>query len=517
MSCAAASEDYFEASRIKTKRDDARSTVFSALKEAERSVLALVKEDDSGDRKHPSLQDLSLSAITNSGIDVDIPMGMGMGMGMSMSCRSFPRNSSIAIDDRPILSREDPLSENDYLSSTNLIDPIKKKSIPYEEDGKHPLEGVPDFINLPIPEEIHTDNGMLGASLSSSESNRTSDSITKIESIIGIYCARCFLSKNWVLREAALIKTSIIIPEKIKQHQQEQYPETETILVWWESFSRAISTIIRRAVDDRIVQVFLTGLLLLDDCVAKLEEVDATHKYMRSFLKSIVPNLIGKLSDGNYKVAEGAEIALTCLAFSKSVGPTYISMQTMILITTKDKSGRSYCSRLQFLRSIIEEFGEEGPKGPKVMEFIKECGFGHKDADVRDAAKDLSAVLFARDGNIVVSMLDGLSDRQLKEYKTAFAKTVTKCELESGDAIKTSKTRHDTNSTIRSSVSTKNVKPKDYFPHQQEENYSHRNNDIEDEPEHGSQTSVGETPIQGRGRGRGRGRVKLWRSERNIG
>jgi len=491
MCCAAADEDYVEASRIKTKRDDARSVVLGALNKAEIFVSTFLQKEDSVDRKH-HLEDLSLSAITSCGIDNDIPMGM------SMSGRSFPRNSSIAIDNRPILSREESLPENDYSSSNFFKDQVEKKSVPYGEDGKHPLEGVPDFINLPVPEEIRTDNETMGISLSSSEINTTSDSITRIESIIGVYCARCFLSKHWVLREAALIKTSIILPDKIKQ----LYPET--IMVWWETFSKAIHTILKRAIDDRIVQVFLTGLILLDDCITEFEEVDVPLKNMRTFLASMVPNLIAKLGDGNFKVVEGAETALMCLAMCRSVGPSFISMQVMKLVSTKDRSRRSLCSRLKSLQSIVEEFGEEGPNGPRVMEFVKKYCFNHKDVDVRDATRKLSATLFARDGNIVLSMLEGLSDRQLKEYKVAFAGAVKTCKI-NGDTSKTEENRHDMKSTIQTSESAKKV-PKDHFT-RKEDKYLDRSNTIEYQSDHGLEIGVDENPILGsRSRSRGRGR-----------
>lgn len=142
----------------------------------------------------------------------------------------------------------------------------------FEEDGEHPLEGVPNHESLPHPEDIHQNDGILGINLTSSNSLTSTDSIGKIESILGRYRMRCFLSKSWSLREAALLKLSLILSSAIEAYKEESLT-TGTGRDWWDSFSRSICIILERAIDDKIVQVFLTGLLLLDGCLDKIEKL----------------------------------------------------------------------------------------------------------------------------------------------------------------------------------------------------------------------------------------------------
>jgi len=523
MCIAATDEDYAEASRLKNKRDEARIVVMGSLKEAERFVLALVQEKNSTEKNFHRLEDLSLSAITNGGSEDNSTTLT------SMTGRSFPRNQ----DNRPIICRQQSDVTNNNDSTSNYLNRGFNEIITPDEDGEHPLEGIPDFMNLPLPEEIHKRNGVISTSNTSSDTNTSSDSITKMENIIGLYCTRCLLSKNWVLREAALMKASMILPEKIKELNQQEQSKTDTFMGWWDSFSRGIYAILEKAIDDRIVQVFLTGLLLLDDCITGLEDLDLKQKDVISFLGNIVPNLINKLGDRNSKVVDGAETALTCLAMSKSIGPSYISM-LVIKQPLKERNGKSLCGRVGFLRTIINEFGQEGPKVRKILEFLHECGFSHKDLDVRDAAKELSTALVLRDGNVALSMLeDFLSDRQLKEYRSAFAEALKKSRKDiilEGCADNETIGKKKLNCVkIRQSSASSSCDEvlNDRCIQQQQVDAMHGNGNnnnktirIENLPQGAEVSDRGDlTPgRKGRGRGRGRGRVRsTFTEEENVG
>jgi hypothetical protein len=59
-----------------------------------------------------------------------------------------------------------------------------------------------------------------------------------------------------------------------------------------------------------------------------------------------------------------------------------------------------------------------------VIDFVKLHGFGHKDVDVRETAKELTTAIFLRDGSSVIPMLNALSEqwkevrfRLLRQYK----------------------------------------------------------------------------------------------------
>ena len=166
--------------------------------------------------------------------------------------------------------------------------------------------------------------------------------------------------------------------------------------------------------------------------------MNITQKEVVSLLSSnIVPALIVKLGDGKAKVADGVEMSLLSLAFSTKVGPMFIGVQIMrqhhhLHSSTKDHGhnshinkmgGKLICAIFQLLKELVNEFGSEAPQTRRIMDFMKEYGFTHKDSEVRDAAKDLTTSLFVRDGDVVASMIMkvGLTDRQIKEYKTSFS------------------------------------------------------------------------------------------------
>ena len=487
MRRAAENEDYVQASMVKTKRDKARGNAMNALLKAEVDIGSLVVSYDEGSyclqrdnqskSKNSQLEDLSLSTIHR--FVEDDPS-----IAMTMTGRSFQIN----IEDRPIISRQNSsyqskeeklLEEDEHLQHGRDLSHCNDS----DESGEHPLEGVPNYEKLPYPDEYHQSEGGLAISLSSSDSLTSTDSIVKIESILGLYRTKCFLSKNWLLREAALLKLSSILPTIIATYTG----ENQTRIDWWDTFSRSICIILERAIDDKIVQVFLTGLILLDDCLVEIDKSQLSQKETISLLGNVVKNVVDKLSSGNQKVVEGAETTLMSLALYDGVGPSYIGSQIMKRMESKDSKGKLVCARFRLLRDIINEFGTEAPNGRKTMNFAQTYGFGHKDADVREAVKELTVALFLRDGKSIVSMLDGLSERQEKEYKISFASAKQAMEVREMGALHRDRKLVDA-----------------------EDNISEINRVLS--PNIGKRNLITPTP---RGRGRGRGRRQL--TEKNVG
>ena len=66
--------------------------------------------------------------------------------------------------------------------------------------GQHPLQNVPNFMELSAPEALR------GKSREISES-------TGITNLVGEYRASCLFSKAWVLREAATQKIQMMLTE----------------------------------------------------------------------------------------------------------------------------------------------------------------------------------------------------------------------------------------------------------------------------------------------------------------
>jgi hypothetical protein len=409
---AADKEDYAEAAKWKAKRDSARKDIETALFRAEEvAASGIVKVDFISSTMDSKLNDLSLSTIRRTDDDDDVSS-----IAMTTTAKSFP------FDDRPIVHRTDQtynhIETNDY---HEVFSPSSRKDhgendIDCFEDGHHPLEGIPDFLNLPQPEEILVPLGV-SKTLHSLTSHASSDSILKIEGILGPYRTRCFLSKNWALREAAVLKLRMIFPELISTVQS-----SNAEINWWDSFSRGMCIIIERCLEDKVVQVFLTGCIVLDDFLQETTKLNLSQKEVLSLLGNLVTILTSKLGDSNTKVAEAAETLLMTLALTESVGPSYVGSQVLKNSELDTKAVKSICRRCLFLKELVEEFGLLGTSLEKIVDFIAKFGMNHKDADAREAAKELTVQLYLLDQSILSSVLDSCSERQAKELNLAIRK-----------------------------------------------------------------------------------------------
>ena len=91
--------------------------------------------------------------------------------------------------------REKEMYDND--ASLAYRDPSKEALSQLDErfpPGQHPLEGLPNMLDLPPPEPL----------------NNVSEEMSKtlgINKLLGDYRTMCLFSKHWALREAALNKT----------------------------------------------------------------------------------------------------------------------------------------------------------------------------------------------------------------------------------------------------------------------------------------------------------------------
>ena len=81
-----------------------------------------------------------------------------------------------------------------------------------------------------------------------------------IAALIGDYITRCLCSKTWSLREAAVYKTRLLFRDELE-------PEIGVA-----GCLSALTGIVKVTSDDKIAQVFLIGLGLLDDVIAALSK-----------------------------------------------------------------------------------------------------------------------------------------------------------------------------------------------------------------------------------------------------
>jgi hypothetical protein len=417
MRKAAEEEEYAEASEYKSQRDSARKSAMDILEKAESSlqnsatitqetlsqlfVVPCQTEHQSVDSINSAIQirPPSISSAVQRKLGSLSPKARGAQLSNKPSTpdpsddrekyqENFMGSTYNGSKDLPNCREESPMSTRSGGEAPELVELL--------ESGEHPLEGVPGFQDLPIPEEII-------------DTRISSEVLMRIEAVLGLYRTKCFFSRNWSLRDAALTKLSLILYS-----------------IDIEGSASALCLILERAINDCVVQVFLTGLLLLDECLSEFEKLKMPQKSVVSMVEKVTIALVGKLSDNKPKVSDGAASALLSFASSQCIGPTYIGNHALKAMRPQDsKAGRAVCARLKFLEKLIEEYGDEAVRTEKVIHFIKSSanGFSHKDSDVRTATKDLITAMYKLIGEDVLFMLDGLSAKQLQEYKASFVAT----------------------------------------------------------------------------------------------
>ncbi len=362
MKQAALEEDYVEASRLKAERDGRRNDARAALTEVEQQFAVNVNADNAAN--------LSISTIKD---------------------RSFVSERSLhdkEVDgEHSFHSDEEESYSSGAGKETSSEDNSSSPRSGGSANNDHPLAGVDGAEELPSPEDI----------------TLSTDLVHKVESLFGSYRAKCLFSKNWALREAALAKMTLMIPEICSAEL-----EGDTI------FSIIASSMIQ----DKNVQVNLSSLILLDEVLLQLETTSQSIS-MTPQLTRILVDLFSKMADNSKKVADSAEISLLALAHSSSVDVSYVSMLATKRVRSKEaKGGRTVRARLQFLENLSAEFGVD-VAWKKIIDFAKTSkAFDHRDGSVRDAAKSLVMTLAMIHGNEVFKSLEGdLTERQLRELQ----------------------------------------------------------------------------------------------------
>ncbi len=371
MKQAALDEEYVEASRLKAERDERRNAARAALTEVEQQFAVNFIVENVANLSVSTIKDQSFiserSLRSNKKEDEEIPYN---------SDEEESTDSSTGGD-----------SSNDNSSSSHA-------SITLND---HPLAGVEGAEELPSPEDIERDV--------------STDLVHKVESLFGNYRAKCFFSKNWSLREAAIAKMTLMIPEICSAGS-----------VGDADISEVVFSIIESSNSDKNVQVTLSGLILLDEALLQLESTSQAPISMTPQMSRILVDLFSKMADSSTKVADSAELSLLALAHSASVDVSYVALLATKRVRSKEaKGGRTVRARLQFLENLCAEFGID-VAWKKIVDFAKVSkAFDHRDGGVRDAAKSLVMTLATIHGNEVFKSLEGdLAERQLRELHMGF-------------------------------------------------------------------------------------------------
>jgi centrosomal protein CEP104 len=266
--------------------------------------------------------------------------------------------------------------------------------------GEHPLEDIPNFEELPNPEELR---GKL----------KDMSDQGGITNLIGEYRARCLFSKTWTLREASMHKINLMLQDF------EEEPGIANCL-------STFAAIIRVGCEDKIQQVLFNSVQLLEDVLASTRRAKLSQKIVAPLMDPILTNLIEKLADGNARLREGARKGTEIMAASINVGPAVVASHTLRNLHDKQKTAwRPILARLQQLKELVTNYGVAGNTGmmpESLMNFIKTCSaFAHSNGEVRDAARDLTVAIQKYVGTPALeSYLTVLRPKQYDEYIAAF-------------------------------------------------------------------------------------------------
>eukprot|EP00903_Cladosiphon_okamuranus_P013509 g12582.t1 len=286
--------------------------------------------------------------------------------------------------------------------------------------GEHPLEGVANLEDLAEPEA-------LSAKVDLSE-------VQGLNSLFGDYLTRCLYSKTWSLREAAVLKIKLMLPAL------EEEPGINSALT-------ELCQVLRVGFEDKIAQVFLTTLDLLDAALLSIGACkEARHNHVVAALEPTVATLLKKQGDGQARLRDGAMNGLVAVARCRTAGPAFVSHVALKPLVKKQMSAwRPITARLILLMKLVSEFGLEGGSGLSaggIMSFIQSCnGFAHSNGEVRDAARELTVALHAIVGQEIEPHLTGLRPKQLDEYHEAFRHSGVKTSARATSATRTTPRR----------------------------------------------------------------------------
>ncbi|CEL99170.1 unnamed protein product [Vitrella brassicaformis CCMP3155] len=197
---------------------------------------------------------------------------------------------------------------------------------------KHPLRGVPNVEELPAPEGI---------------SPSFSKEAGPLIDLFGEYLIRCLYSKTWHLREAAVLKLDLDFNAGL-------FGDFNT-----RQFLEGLCVVLKRAISDKIAQVFLTSTQLLQSIAIGLFAIQGDEGLKKSdvqpCLDPLLPLLVERLGDANNRCRDAAAISLTSLVKQPTVGGHFVGQYLLRTSKKKQLPAKSIVSRLSLLESLVTE------------------------------------------------------------------------------------------------------------------------------------------------------------------
>mgnify|MGYP003384993732 CR=1 FL=1 len=269
--------------------------------------------------------------------------------------------------------------------------------------GQHPFEGLNNMDDLPPPEQFNA------------KAREVTD-LSKVIDLIGEYRSRALFSTKCIpLREACLLKT-----RRMLEDGEFQSAPGYTAAI------PALMSVIRVGTDDKISQVYLSALNLLDTLLPYFKSEGFPKNEFAHLLEPIVSILMEKLNDGTTKIRESAMRMLKTLISTTTVGPSVVSSQCMRLPGKQKTAWRPVCNRLQLLLENINLNGvsqRSGVSVDNVLGFMKSFEtFTHSNGEVRDVTKACCVAMQRVVGTeaILPQLEPVLRKQQMDDYKSAF-------------------------------------------------------------------------------------------------
>ena len=242
--------------------------------------------------------------------------------------------------------------------------------------GARNLEAPEGFnADLPAPEPI--------------ASNLTTEAAPVVEAF-GEYAAMCLYSKNWMHREAALMKMEQEVARGAVKNDREVF--------------RTMCQSLTRLFKDKVANVFAASCKLLGTAVRHMGPA-AGPREVHSSVASLVPQLLEKLGDAHAKVRDAARDAIIELA------STELSLVAAPLVkpVRSQSAWRVVLGRLSIMLELIPQHGlaKQGDHGltlESVMEFTAKT-FESPNGEVRSTAVKVTLECCAIAGRAVEKFL----------------------------------------------------------------------------------------------------------------
>lgn len=340
--------------------------------------------------------------------DGDRALGGGGRYEVTKMMDAYPAPEGDESRSQPPTQRSEHSQPQQYLYEDAKQDQGYDQELEYEQEPepspqRHPLEGVPNYQDLPEPEPWVLEQ----------QDQALQQGIVEV---FGDYRARCIYSKVYAVREAVAHKAAMML-----RGARGEIPPLRDCL-------SEVCALIRSLAGDKIHQVLVRVVQLVEDVLDVVPNTGLKRASIMPVLDPVLALFMDRLADGNHRIREVARIGVDAFVQCSAVGPLTVGIHTLRPLpkqTSGSLAWRPLVARQRLLRDLVDGFGLEAEVGlslDTVMAFPKENAcFSHSNGEVRDAARDLTVAVERRTGQAALTnYLKALRPKQLEDYRQAF-------------------------------------------------------------------------------------------------